>query len=107
MASGGEKQTRTEGKGEGSSASGEAGSRQILKAYILAEGAFAERYYSPALLENPEDNALPPEIRAAYRMASALADGAASRENVFLLKQAMHIYPPFHRGGCWILEELR
>ncbi|MCM1027935.1 MAG: methyltransferase domain-containing protein [Roseburia sp.] len=79
----------------------------ILKAYLLAEGAFAERYYSPALLENAEDASLPPEVRAAYRMASALADGAASRGNVALLKEALSIYPPFYQEIRCILKELQ
>lgn len=82
-------------------------SLQILKAYILAEGAFAERYYRPELLEDGANIALPPETRAIYRMASAMADGAASSENVLLLKQALEIYPPFHQEVRCILKELR
>ncbi|MCM1188080.1 MAG: methyltransferase domain-containing protein [bacterium] len=85
----------------------EEASMQILKAYILAEGAFAERYYSPKLLENLEDTSLPPEIRAVYLMASALADGVANSENVVLLKQALQIYPPFYQEVRCVLGELR
>ena len=95
--------------GEEKDAVTEAESRklQILKAYILAEGAFAERYYRPELLIDGADTALPPETRAAYLMASALADGAASSGNVALLKQALAIFPPFHEEVRCILKGLR
>lgn len=82
-------------------------SRRLLKAYVLSQGVFAERYYRPELLEDGGDTSLPPDVRAVYRMASALADGAASGENVALLKQALKIFPPFHQEVRSILEGLR
>lgn len=93
--------------GEDSNAEAQGKRHQILKAYILAEGAFAERYYSSELLENGTDTALPPEIRAIYRMASAVADGTASSANVALLKQALEIFPPFYEEIRSILKELQ
>lgn len=82
-------------------------SGRLLRGYILAEGAFAERYYSPELLLDPVSRAVPPDVRAAYRMAAALADGTANSENVALLKQALEIFPPFHEEVRSILKELR
>ncbi len=81
--------------------------RQLLKAYILAEGAFAERYYRQEFLLDEADTTLPPETRAVYRMAAALSAGVANSENVALLKQALVIFPPFHQEIRSILTELK
>lgn len=81
--------------------------QQLLKAYIMAEGAFTERYYRRDLLMNEADSALPPETRAVYRMAVVLADGTANSENVALLKQALVIFPPFHQEVRSILTGLK
>ncbi len=80
---------------------------QLLNAYIMAEGAFAERYYAPEHLLNPESGDIPPETQAAYRMAIALFDGVANSENVALLKQALEIFPPFHQEIRSILTGLQ
>lgn len=81
--------------------------RQLLKAYIMAEGAFAERYYRQELLTDKADTSLPPETRALYRMAVVLSDGAATSNNVALLKEALSIFPPFHQEIRSILTELK
>lgn len=70
--------------------------KKILYQYISVMGVFAERYYNPEQLTNPESRVIPPDIRATYRMAVALADGRPSSENVALLKQALVIFPGFH-----------
>lgn len=80
---------------------------QLLKAYIMAEGALAERYYTPEQLLEPEGGEISPRIRAVYCMAMALADGVASSENVALLKQALKVYPAYHQEIRGILAELR
>lgn len=80
---------------------------QLLKAYIMAEGALAERYHTPEQLLEPEGGEISPRIRAVYCMAMALADGVASSENVALLKQALKVYPAYHQEIRGILAELR
>lgn len=47
-----------------------------------------------------------PDILAAYRMAVVLADGAASSENVAILKQALEIFPSFHEEVRSVLLRL-
>lgn len=80
--------------------------REILYCYLSAVGAFAGRYYNPQLLLEPDCRVIPPDIRAACRMAVALADGKASHENVTLLKQALAVFPAFHEEIRSILMEL-
>lgn len=79
---------------------------RLLYGYVMATGAFAERYYNPEQLMASESCAIPPDVRAVYRMAAALADGTPSSENVALLKQALEIFPPFHQEIRGILAEL-
>jgi len=81
-------------------------SREILYQYITLMGAFAEKYYNPEYLIDAESRVIPPDILAAYRMAAVLADGAASSENVAILKQALEIFPPFHEEVRSILMGL-
>lgn len=81
-------------------------SREILYQYLFVLAVFAERFYSPELLLDAECQVIPPDIRAAYRMAVALADGKASHENVMLLRQALAIFPVFHEEIRTILTEL-
>lgn len=80
--------------------------RKIFYHYLYILAAFAERYYNQELLMDAQCRAIPPDIRAAYRMAVALADGKASHENVELLKQALAIFPAFHKEIRDILTEL-
>lgn len=80
--------------------------RGLLSAYIVAEGAFAERYYSQELLLNAESRVVPPDTLAVCRMAAVLASGRRDGENVALLKQALEIFPPFHEEIRSILLEL-
>lgn len=81
-------------------------SKRLLHGYILAEGIFAERFYQSEYLLDPASQAVPPDVRAAYHMAAALADGTASSDNVTLLKKALEIFPPFHQEVRAILTEL-
>ena len=80
--------------------------REILHRYLFAVALYAEGYYSRKLLDDAQCRAIPPDIRAAYGMAVALADGRASHENVMLLKQALEAFPAFHREIRSILMEL-
>ncbi len=80
--------------------------KRFLYAYIMATGAFAERYYKPEHLLDASRRVVPPDICAAYRMAVALADGRADSENVALLKQALEIFPAFHEEIRSILREI-
>ena len=82
-------------------------SREILYRYLFTLAYFAEHYYNPELLADAQCRAIPPDIRAAYRMAAALADGRASRENVEFLKQALAIFPAFHAEIKGILKKLK
>ena len=80
--------------------------RELLYCDLFVLMAFTERYYNPDLLRDPDSRVIPPDIRAAYRMAVALADGRASHENVALLKQALAVFPSFHEEIRGILAIL-
>lgn len=80
--------------------------RVVFRQYILATGVFAVRYHSEELLVDASSCAIPPDIRAAYRIAAVLMDGTARRENVALLKQALEIFPLFHEEIREILVRL-
>lgn len=80
--------------------------KEIFCRYLFILAAFAEHYYNSDLLIDAECRAIPPDIRAAYRMAVVLSDGKSSHENVILLKQALAIFPPFHEEIHRILKEL-
>lgn len=80
--------------------------KEIFYRYLFTLALYAEHYYNPDLLIDAEDRTVPSNIRAAYRMAVALADGKPSHENVMLLKQALAIFPPFHEEIRGILAEL-
>lgn len=69
-------------------------------------GAYAESYYNPELLLDAACTAIPPDIRAAWRMGVILADGKATSENVMILKQALGIFPAFHEEIRSILTGL-
>lgn len=81
--------------------------RQLRNAYVMAAGAFAECCHGPEQLLDSDSGSIPPKTRAVYYMAMALADGAASSENVALLKQALGICPSLCREIRSILTELR
>lgn len=98
---------RTSGDGPNTKSLAQQKCRQLLIAYIMAEGALAERCYAPEYLLDQVSHDISPEIRAVYRMAMVLVDGAASSENVSLLKQALEIFPSFHQEVRYILTELR
>lgn len=83
-----------------------ADSQEILYRYVIAMGAFADRYYHPEQLTDTKNHAVAPDILAAYRMAAVLLDGEKSRENVEILKQALEIFPPFHEEIKEILMSL-
>ncbi len=85
----------------------EPGSREVLYQYISFLGAFAQEYYNPGYLMDPGSCVVPPDIRAAWRMAAVLAEGRATSENVALLKQALEIFPSFHEEIRTILKGLQ
>lgn len=85
----------------------EPGSREVLYQYISFLGAFAQEYYNPGYLMDAGSCVVPPDIRAAWRMAAVLAEGRATSENVALLKQALEIFPSFHEEIRTILKGLQ
>lgn len=79
----------------------------IFYEYVTVTGVFAERYYTgERLLDEDMWEEIPAETRAVYRMALALMDGRANSENIALLKQALNIFPDFHKEIRSILTGL-
>lgn len=80
--------------------------KRLLRKYILTTGVFAMRYYSETCLADIGSCAVPPDIRALFRMAMALLDGHRTSDNVALLKQALAVFPAFSEEVKTVALEL-
>lgn len=78
----------------------------LFMQYVKVNGAFASRYYHPALLGDLDCHAIPADLRAAYAIYLVLQDGRRSRQNIQNLKKALELFPGFKSEIQYLLEEL-